>query len=794
MFFKNSRQRWIAWCSRLPAPEPETADIAARARAAQLGTILQLSPHMMSVNIINASMAVVFLYPHVHPVPLLGWFALVCAMGVFGLLEWWRRRNAAPRLRASRKSLTVLTRNAGLLGLLWGCLGLIGWADAPSETRIIIVALMAGMAGGGCLTLYVTPSAMTLWVGGITAGSLAALALEGKANDWALATLLFIYSLALLKAGRTASVSFVGKHIASEKIREQSETIAMLLSDFSEGARDWLWETDRTGTLIRGGKPLLHHIGLTPVTADGPVPPQALRASPRALARLRWLFRRRKPFRNLITSFGGPDGPVWISISGKPIHDEEGVFKGYRGVASDVTNIQKAEEQIAYLAWHDPLTGLGNRASFSRHLEASLAERQNASLFYLDLDGFKAVNDQFGHGMGDRLLAEVATRLRKSVGRADVVARLGGDEFSILSSGMRTRQQAARLAQRLVERISKPYAIDGAVLRISVSIGIAFGDAGNRDTAEWLNRADLALYRAKHEGKAGFRFYEAAMDELLRRRRFIERELRHAVARNEISVAFQPYRNARTGRISGFEALARWAHPDLGEIPPAEFIPVAERIGMIGQIGNTVLRQACAFAVNWPSDIQLAANLSPQQLQAGTLAGFVSDALRETGLCAQRLELEITESTFINNTAPVLSQLGDLKALGVSIALDDFGTGYSALSYLLQFPFDKLKIDQSLVAPAATDPAARDMLDTVLKLARVLGLSTTAEGVETEKQAQILIELGCDFLQGYGISRPLTAGKLPLFLMENAGENGKDDAARAFPANIESFERRELVR
>ncbi|MBA90229.1 MAG: GGDEF-domain containing protein [Phyllobacteriaceae bacterium] len=766
--FKSHRHRWIAWCSRLPVPLPETSDIAARARAAQADTVNRLSPHMMAVNIFNATVAVAFLYDHVHPTMLFGWFALTMAMAFTRLAEWWRESRSPSPLRASRRSMALVTRDAGLLGLLWGLLGPISWASVPEETRPMLAALMAGMAGGGALTLYVSPQAMTLWVGGVLSGSLSVLVWSGTAHDMALAAMLLIYGLALMKAGRIASVAFIGKHVASEKIREQSETIGMLLNDFSESARDWLWETDYRGMIVRGGRPLLDHLGLTGIDADKPVPPRVLCTNRRLLARLRQMFRARQPFRNVVASFRRADGPVWISVSGKPIFGEDGRFRGYRGVASDVSDLQKAEEQIAYLAWHDPLTGLVNRASFSRRLEASIRDEDGASLFYLDLDGFKAVNDQFGHGMGDKLLAEVAARLRKSVGRDDTVARFGGDEFAILAAGARTRAKAERLARRLVERISKPYAIDGSLLRISVSIGIAFADASHRGPAEWLNRADLALYRAKDEGKAGFRVYEAAMDELLRRRRFIERELRHAVARKEISVAFQPFSDARTGRIASFEALARWTHPDLGEIPPAEFIPVAERIGVIGEIGNAVLRQACAFAVNWPSDIRVAANLSPQQLQAGTIVDFVYRALRESGLQGSRLELEITESTFINNTAPVLSQLADLKDLGVSIALDDFGTGYSALSYLLRFPFDKLKVDQSLIGPSATETSARNMLDTVLKLARVLGLATTAEGVETAAQARLLTELGCDYLQGYGISRPLSASKVPLFLMEAA--------------------------
>lgn len=773
MLFKRARARLTDWCGHLPSDGPLPPDLVARARAGQMETILTLTPHMMVVNIVNATIVAAFAAGHCDPLLLLAWYGLTVALGILGLAEWWARHHRPPRLRTSVISLIRLTRNAGLLGMLWGLLPVLLWPNAGPELRNIITALVAGMIGGGCLTLYVAPSAMTAWVAGILAGTLVALGLSGTLYDLILATLLSIYGLTLIRAGKAASVAFVNNRIASEKIKEQSETISMLLSDFSEGARDWLWETDPNGKIVRGGRQLLEHIGLPLALETDMLAPDALGANRRTLARLRWLFRSREPFRNLVAGFVGPEGAVWISLSGKPMRDEEGIFAGYRGVASDVTDIQKAEEQIAYLAWHDPLTGLMNRASFTKRLDICLEKPGHGRLFYLDLDGFKAVNDQFGHGMGDRLLGEVAQRLEKATGPDGMVARFGGDEFAILSIKARTRQQAAYLAKRVVDRVSKPYVIDGSILKISVSIGIAFADSGNRYTAEWLNRADLALYRTKDEGKAGYRFYEAAMDETLRRRRFIERELRASVDMDQITVAFQPFQDARDGRISGFEALARWTHPDLGDVPPAEFIPVAERIGMIGAIGNTVLRQACSFAANWPAGVKLAVNLSPQQLQAGSIVDYVTATLRETGLPAEWLELEITESTCLINTASVLNQIGELKALGVSISLDDFGTGYSALSYLLRFPFDKMKIDRSLVAPAVTDPAARDMLDTILKLAHVLGLNTTAEGVETDEQARLLTALGCDYLQGFGISRPLSAGKVPLFLLEAGQEGGR---------------------
>ncbi len=402
-------------------------------------------------------------------------------------------------------------------------------------------------------------------------------------------------------------------------------------------------------------------------------------------------------------------------------------------------------------------------------------------MLYLDLDGFKAVNDQYGHAMGDKLLVEVAERLRAIVPSSDVIARLGGDEFAIIVRAARRRDSVVKLLERIVLRISKPYRIAGTELHISVSIGAAHACADIGSAADWLNHADLALYRMKEEGKAGYRFYVEAMDELVQRQRRLERDLKTAVASEQLTVVYQPYAQSGTRRTAGFEALVRWDHPELGTIAPLEFIPIAERAGLIEQVGSFVLEKASAEAVLWPEDLSLSVNLSPQQMQRSDIAQRVFAILSRSGLATHRLELEITESSFLTQDELVLDNLRQLKAGGVSVALDDFGTGYSALSYLLRFPFDKLKIDKSFVMPALDGHAARDMLETIHSLAQALKLTITAEGVENEGQAALLEGMGCHYLQGFHFSRPIEGARIAAYLLREQAkltETSVDTAIR----------------
>ncbi len=419
--------------------------------------------------------------------------------------------------------------------------------------------------------------------------------------------------------------------------------------------------------------------------------------------------------------------------------------------------------RIVFLAHHDALTGLPNRRMFHERLEDALAQhgrRGGVALLCLDLDRFKQVNDTLGHPAGDMLLKAVAGRLRGCVREGDVVARLGGDEFAVLQCGAGPAEHASALAQRIVEVLGAPYDLGGGRAVIGASVGIAVATSALCSADMLLRSADLALYRAKAGGRGSFCLFESSMDEQTRARRAIERDLREALAHGEFTMFYQPVFHLRDRRVSGFEALLRWRHPHRGLVPPAEFIPLAEELGLIVPLGQWALAQACADAVTWPDGIRIAVNLSPVQFHSPGLVAAVQQALQASGLPAHRLELEITESALLQDSKAVLATLHELRALGLRTALDDFGTGYSSLSYLRSFPFDKLKIDRSFVREATHRPDCRAIVRSVLDLSRELGMTTTAEGVETEDQLDQLSRDGCTEVQGFLFDRPRPAADI----------------------------------
>jgi diguanylate cyclase (GGDEF)-like protein len=441
---------------------------------------------------------------------------------------------------------------------------------------------------------------------------------------------------------------------------------------------------------------------------------------------------------------------------------------GWVATYEDVTDRRRTEERVAHLARHDVLTGLPNRLYFRESTEQALSVvRRGGSLALLciDLDHFKEVNDTLGHPAGDKLLKKVADRLRENVRETDILARLGGDEFAVVQIAFQRPDELTALASRLVEAISEPYDIDGQEAVVGISIGIAVAPMDGNDPDLLLKNADMALYRAKAEGRGMFRFFEAEMDARLQARRKLETELRKAVAQGEFEVHYQPIIDLKDDQVVAFEALVRWNHPERGLVMPDEFISVAEDIGLIGCIGEWVLREACAQAATWPRDIRVAVNLSPSQFRK-TLVPTVIQTLAATGLRPDLLELEITESVLLQNSETTLLILRQLHDIGVRISMDDFGTGYSSLSYLHSFPFDKIKIDRSFVSKLETQPNCMAIVRAVAGLGRTLGMKTTAEGVETVEQLEWLRSEGCSEVQGYLFSRPKPAESLFMLIRQ----------------------------
>lgn len=438
------------------------------------------------------------------------------------------------------------------------------------------------------------------------------------------------------------------------------------------------------------------------------------------------------------------------------IPDEQGNPQYLLGVSEDITDIKSATARIAYMAHHDALTELPNRAAFNERLDISISRAASAAdrfaVLSIDLDRFKEVNDVYGHAAGDALLRDVARRLQAAADGAFVV-RIGGDEFMIISENGPQPAAATALADRLLTALSGSLEVNGHFVQMGISVGIAIFPDDGREVSDLLSNTDAALYRAKADGRGTVRLFEAEMDASLRERRALQQELRSAIDQGELSLHYQP--QARMGgEVIGFEALVRWHHPTRGMIPPSTFIPLAEESGFILEIGEWVLREACREAASWPHPLQIAVNLSPIQFRHGDLVGLVHLVLLETGLASTRLELEITEGVLIGDSPRALSILRRLKSMGIKIAMDDFGTGYSSLSYLQSFPFDKIKIDRAFISSVEQSPQSAAIVRAVIGLGHTFKLPVIAEGVETQGQATFLANEHCDEMQGYFIGRP----------------------------------------
>jgi diguanylate cyclase (GGDEF)-like protein len=450
---------------------------------------------------------------------------------------------------------------------------------------------------------------------------------------------------------------------------------------------------------------------------------------------------------------------------------------GWVATIEDVTERKRSDEKIVHLAHYDALTDLPNRVLFREQLESALKKvqpDQQLAVLYIDIDEFKSVNDALGHSVGDELLKAVAGRLRGCLGETDVAARLGGDEFAIIQTAIRHPSDTTHLVGRIYEAIRKPYDCAGHLITTDASIGIALAEEPAADLDQLLKNADMAMYEAKADGRRTYRFFESGMDARVKTRRILELELRQAIMDGGFEVYYQPLVNLKDNKISSCEALLRWRHPKRGMISPAEFIPIAEETGLINQLGDWVLNTACIEAASWPDHIRVAVNVSPIQFKSETLALNVATALATSGLAPCRLELEITEAILIRDDEAALALLHQLRELGVRIALDDFGTGYSSLSYLQRFPFDKIKIDRCFVKDIAGPAGSSSIVQAIVNIAAASNMTTTAEGVETVPQMELLRELGCTEMQGYLFSPAITGAEIQRLLHAR-----RDEAASA---------------
>ena len=484
------------------------------------------------------------------------------------------------------------------------------------------------------------------------------------------------------------------------------------------------------------------------------------------VARLKSGIAEGKTFNNVVNL---PDGRAF-SVVNKPI-----AGGGWLATHEDVTERQRSEDRIAHMARHDALTDLPNRMLLLEQLNHEIKRVKRGeclAVLCLDLDQFKSVNDALGHHIGDELLKLVGERLRGCTRELDVVARMGGDEFAIIMTQMEQAADAATLSKRIRDLVIKPYQVEGHQIVTDISIGISVAPMDAVESAELLRNADMALYDAKSDGRGTFRFFEPEMNTRMKVRRELEMDLRKALATEQFELHYQPLVVLETNDVNGFEALLRWNHPTRGMVSPADFIPIAEETGLIVPLGEWVLKAACNEAVNWPEHIKVAVNLSPAQLNSRNLVSMVTSVLNETGMPPHKLQLEITETVLLQNTFTTLATLHELRKMGVQIALDDFGTGYSSLSYLRSFPFDKIKIDRSFIQDLSNGAEPLAIVNAVAGLAKCLNMTSTAEGVETQQQMDVLQAIGCTEMQGYLFSHARPANEIRQFFQRNVDKVG----------------------
>ena len=534
-----------------------------------------------------------------------------------------------------------------------------------------------------------------------------------------------------------------------------------LLDNFEDLEIGWFWATDPSGSLIYLSESAARALGCEPEQIVGRkltnLFVEERNDDQEEVERpLPFLISARNSFSALPAriKLQDADHEVWWSISGKPQFDTEGHFAGYRGGAKDITAARERDRDASRLAKFDTLTGLANRHRMEKRLTALLtaykAAKRSCALMMLDLDRFKQVNDTLGHPAGDELLKQVAQRLRSIIGDKGEIGRLGGDEFQVILPDMDDRGQLGELAQRLIQMVSQPYSIDGSRAIIGTSVGVAIAPYDGLESDELVSSADLALYAAKGGGRGQFRFYSADLKDGARTRKRIEEDLRDALQHDQLELHYQPLVCAKTRKVKVFESLMRWNHPERGWISPGLFIPIAEETSIIADIGEWALMQACRDAASWPGGIRVAVNVSPVQFANEDFPSVVQRALDGSGLAANRLELEITESVFMSDPHATNRMFKRLKHIGVRLALDDFGTGYSSLGYLRDAPFDKLKIDQSFVRGSTVEGNNNFAIITaVVSLAKALRMETVAEGVEAMDELELVTDRGADLIQGF---------------------------------------------
>lgn len=758
----GSRKATVAEALSLRTPR-NPRDMAVR--KAQLDAFLRLVPATVVTQLVVASVLVGVFRDTVDARSLTLWFgaaAGLCLARGFRAVRLRYDRNYA---RARPPSMITISFIIAVLAALWLVPVVFWFAGSTPEQRLFLCVLVAALMSAGTLTMVSVPPAAMLYV---CIMLIATVMITVQLHAPAMLFLALIYATMLCWAVVANARHFIDHVRARFELEERGEII-QLLREFEASGSGGLWELDSNLNLVNISTELARGIGRTVEELIGMPAAELLDPGRRAslystgMRALFSHFSQGTPFRDLAIPalFSGR----WYSLSGKPMSDPDGVIMGWRGVGSDITDLRLSGDDSVRAARRDPLTGLANRLLVRELLEESLlmhsCDEAACGLLLVDLDRFKLVNDTLGHAIGDQLLIDVARRLEASVGDGGRVGRLGGDEFAIVWRGDSSREALTEVAQRVIADLAACFTVGAASLHIGATLGIARGPADGVREEQLMRGADLALYRAKRAGRGGFEFFEPFMFEEAEDHRLLENDVRVALTEDGLRLAYQPIVDAATGVEVGREALLRWRHPTRGDIPPHLFVPIIEDSGLIHQIGDWVIREACAEAVRWPTPLTVAVNVSAAQLSGAGLAPTVIGALAATGLDPARLELEVTESVFLGDDAATIASLERLRLLGVRMVLDDFGQGYSSFGYLSRARFSKIKIDRGFVRGAVGgERESLAIVHAILALAQGLGIATTAEGIETVEQANLMRALGCNQLQGYLFGRPVAAEPL----------------------------------
>lgn len=742
-------------------------------RRIQARTMRKRTTLRIALNLFFAIVAVL-LYRGVAPAwSAVAWITLFCGFHFYSFQQF-ASSGMANELVFDKQDVSQIKIHSLATGVVWGSafffLGLSGGLVEMIGLWSIILSLMVYAS----LMLPTAPLAATVFIGVTTFCSAIGFIYHGA--YYLVVAACGIGALLITACLRSARAQVLYE-VAHTIVQEKSETVSLLLREFEDSGADWLWQTDTTRCATHISPRFAFALGEDARSVEGQPLLKLIAGDAweqgkyhEALHNLAERLKRRESFSNLIVPVAIKGVTRYWELSASPRHAEDGTFLGFRGVGSDVTEQRVSADKISHLARFDTLTSLPNRLQLTEALGEALADadkwRRRCGFMMIDLDRFKAVNDTLGHPVGDRLLAQVARRLQLIMSENELCGRLGGDEFAIVIKDATDSKYVLTLARRIIESLSRPYEVDQNTLFIGASIGSATGPVDGRTVELLMRSADLALYRSKDQGGNTHHSYQHKLHANAEERRLMEVELRNALENEQLHVEYQPVVTTDDSHmIVGFEALLRWNNPKFGNVSPAKFVPVAEDARLIVPIGNFILRRACNDAMKWPESIRVAVNISVDQLTSTSFVETVIAALHDSGLPAWRLELEVTESIFLRDGGLAVQVLDRIRGLGIKLSLDDFGTGYSSLGYLRNVRFDTIKVDRSFVQGAAKNKAeSLAIIRAVVALADSLDIATTAEGVETEAELEMIQQLGCSKIQGYYFGRPmLFADSLELF-------------------------------